>query len=298
MAAEVRGLGYVVVDATDLDAWETFATEIFGLMVAERTPEMLRLRIDEKCYRIDVRKSDRDGVSAIGWEAAGPAQVEELAKSVEALGYKVTREDSGVAYKDRLVSGMASFNDPDGTRIELIWGFKEDKDVFVSPTSAQFVTGEGGLGHIFQMVSDEDAFRRLYFEGLNFKLSDMIDFGPLVGVFTHCNPRHHSFAFAAIPGVPPGLGHIMLETTDIDPVGRAYDRVVAGKMAPLSMTLGRHSNDEMISFYTRTPSGFQIEYGTGGLLIDDDKWSVPRYDVPSFWGHVRVHAHEADVIEA
>ena len=73
--------------------------------------------------------------------------------------------------------------------------------------------------------------------------------------------------------------------------------VVKAKAAPLAMTLGLHSNDEMISFYARSPSGFQIEYGTGGLLIDDAEWLPPRFDVPSFWGHVRVNAAEADVLD-
>ena len=40
------------------------------------------------------------------------------------------------------------------------------------------------------------------------------------------------------------------------------------------MTLGRHTNDLMTSFYVRTPSGFEIEYGTGGLVVDDDTWEV------------------------
>ena len=51
------------------------------------------------------------------------------------------------------------------------------------------------------------------------------------------------------------------------------------------MTLGRHTNDRMTSFYVRTPSGFEIEYGTGGLLVDDATWVVRPYDAGSVWGH-------------
>ena len=40
------------------------------------------------------------------------------------------------------------------------------------------------------------------------------------------------------------------------------------------MSLGRHTNDLMTSFYVRTPSGFEIEYGTGGIVVDDDTWTV------------------------
>ncbi|MFD0567797.1 hypothetical protein ACFQ2M_41870 [Kitasatospora saccharophila] len=37
-----------------------------------------------------------------------------------------------------------------------------------------------------------------------------------------------------------------------------------------------HPNDHMFSFYVRTPSGFSVEYGWGGLLIDDATWYHDR----------------------
>lgn len=50
-------------------------------------------------------------------------------------------------------------------------------------------------------------------------------------------------------------------------------------------TLGRHANDEMISFYVRTPSGFDIEYGHGGLTVDDRTWVARQTTAHSVWGH-------------
>ncbi|MFN8147547.1 MAG: VOC family protein [Candidatus Nanopelagicales bacterium] len=281
---EVRSLGYVVISAGDLDAWETFATELVGLQVAERTEDRLRLRNDSAWYRLDVQRGDAEGVTTLGWEVSGPAELVEFAKILESAGYDVTEESADVA-RDRGAMGVISFTDPDGLRVELFYGQKIDKRKFVSPTGASFVTGEGGLGHVFQLVNDEEKFRQLYLELLGFKLSDYIEFGPIFGTFTHCNPRHHSFAFAAVPNAPKGIGHIMFEVDDIDSVGRAYDKVVKENAAPLAISFGRHSNDQMMSFYVNSPSGFQIEYGTGGLLIDDDTWRPSRYDVPNFWGH-------------
>ncbi len=281
---EVRSLGYVVISAGDLDAWETFATELIGLQVAERTPDRLRLRNDRSWYRLDVQRGDAEGVTTLGWEVGGPQELVEFAKILESAGYDVTEESADFA-RDRGAMGVISFLDPDGLRVELFYGQKIDRSVFVSPTGARFVTGDGGLGHVFQLVNDEEKHRQLYFDLLGFKLSDYIEFGPIFGVFTHCNPRHHSFAFAAVPNAPKGIGHIMFEVDDIDTVGRAYDKVVKEKAAPLAISFGRHSNDQMMSFYVNSPSGFQIEFGTGGLLIDDDTWRPWRYDVPNFWGH-------------
>ncbi len=215
---------------------------------------------------------------------SGPAELVEFAKILESAGYDVTEESADVA-RDRGAMGVISFTDPDGMRVELFYGQKIDKRKFVSPTGASFVTGEGGLGHVFQLVNDEEKFRHLYLELLGFKLSDYIEFGPIFGTFTHCNPRHHSYAFAAVPNAPKGIGHIMFEVDDIDTVGRAYDKVVKEGIAPLAISFGRHSNDQMMSFYANSPSGFQIEYGTGGLLIDDTTWRPSRFDVPNFWGH-------------
>jgi hypothetical protein len=76
----------------------------------------------------------------------------------------------------------------------------------------------------------------------------------------------------------------MLEVASIDDVGSALD-IVNERRIPLAMSLGRHTNDHMTSFYVRSPSGFEIEYGTGGRLIDDATWEVGTYDAPSFWGH-------------
>ena len=54
------------------------------------------------------------------------------------------------------------------------------------------------------------------------------------------------------------------------------------------MTLGRHTNDLMTSFYMRTPSNFMFEYGWGGRNIDPASWQPFECDWgPSLWGHDR-----------
>lgn len=81
-----------------------------------------------------------------------------------------------------------------------------------------------------------------------------------------------------------GLHHLMLESLSLDDVGRTYDLVLERKV-PLILTLGRHSNDQMTSFYMQSPSSFAIEYGWGGRLIDDSDWRVRKYGSPKLWGH-------------
>jgi 3,4-dihydroxy-9,10-secoandrosta-1,3,5(10)-triene-9,17-dione 4,5-dioxygenase len=105
--------------------------------------------------------------------------------------------------------------------------------------------------------------------------------------FLGCNPRHHSLALAPMPAreiSTAGIVHLMIEVASLDDVGRALDRC-ARRGAPVSGTLGRHANDYVVSFYVRTPGGFDIEYGTDGRLVDDATWISRETTAVSLWGH-------------
>jgi hypothetical protein len=88
------------------------------------------------------------------------------------------------------------------------------------------------------------------------------------------------------------LHHFMVEVGSLDDVGQGYDlaQMDEGRIA---YTLGRHTNDHMTSFYVNTPSGFFIEYGWGGRVIDPATWQPHEtFDGPSLWGHERLHLPE------
>ena len=148
--------------------------------------------------------------------------------------------------------------------------------------------GPGGQ----QVVDDVEALR-FYTDVLGFRLRDSMSMpGEFVGKepgskvwlrFLGVNPRHHSLAFLPMPN-PSKCVHIMLEVDALDHVGRALERVRKHK-APLSATLGRHMNDEMISFYVKSPGGFDIEFGTEGLTVDDARWVARESTAVSYWGH-------------
>jgi biphenyl-2,3-diol 1,2-dioxygenase len=123
-----------------------------------------------------------------------------------------------------------------------------------------------------------------YTSMLGMKVSDYVTRGRLKLGFLHCNPRHHSIAFVEYPNAPKRANHFMLQLDNFDAVGRTWDKVQDGA-APVIMTLGRHSNDHMVSFYMRNPSGFGVEYGWGAREVDDSCWQVAQYDTTSTWGH-------------
>ena len=62
-----------------------------------------------------------------------------------------------------------------------------------------------------------------------------------------------------------------------------------GEEGRIGVTLGRHINDEVTSFYSNSPSGFMVEYGWGGRTIDPATWQPEQVSWgPSMWGHDRL----------
>ena len=138
------------------------------------------------------------------------------------------------------------------------------------------------MGHAVLHVKNVESQLAFYKELLGFRVSD---FGkmPAPLYFFHVNGRHHSFAM--IGSGRSGFHHFMVEFKSLDDVGQGYDlaQVEDGRIA---YTLGRHTNDFMTSYYARTPSGFFVENGWGGRVIDPATWEpVEILDGPSLWGH-------------
>lgn len=284
--SEVTALGYLGFRAPDIEAWRTWATELLGLQVAAPPPHAsdkdLFLRMDERGWRFAVEPSDAGGLAYTGWEVPDPAALERLGNTLADAGVDV-KEDPSLA-QTRHVEKLIRCADPDGYDLEFFCGAFIPEQPFVSPLGVRFVTGDLGLGHILQTVSDAAAARHFYLDVLGFRLSDIIEFGRNRVHFLHVNRRHHSLAFVEVPDRRPALGHFMVEVDDLDTVGRALDRVHSG-MATLTETLGKHTNDHMVSFYMMNPSGSQTEYGCMGRLVDDDTWTVNTYSATAYWGH-------------
>jgi 2,3-dihydroxybiphenyl 1,2-dioxygenase len=240
-----------------------------------------------------VRPGASNDISFAGWEVGGPADLQSLAERLRANGVAVVAEPATLAAA-RNVRELVSFADPDGLRHEAFFGpLLLPETPFHSPRAIDgFVTGDQGCGHIVLAAIDPAAQVRFLTEGLGFRISDYIDVDTparrLNLTFLHCTPRHHSIAIAPRPAPHlPRLHHIMLEVASLDDVGSTYD-LAQEQGHPLATSLGRHTNDHMLSFYVTTPAGFLIEYGWGGLQIDDATWHVRRFHRTSTWGHVQL----------
>ena len=283
---KVRALGYVGAESPEAKQWEEFGPEVLGLQrVDGDVPDTVYLRMDDRHHRLAVHPGPKDRLAYLGWDLGGDDDLAEAAEELSASGYAV-KEGTDEECEERAVRRLVRVADPGGAVHELFYGQLSLPGQFQPgrPLSG-FVTGDQGLGHVVCVVPDLAAATRFY-KLLGFKKSDEI-YAFIDAHFFHCNPRHHTIAVGEM-GPVVGLHHIMLELKDLNDVGTTYE-LCRKQGVQFSMDLGRHSNDRMLSFYVRTPGGFEIEYGWGGLLIDDSTWQVVRLPKPSYWGHEMVN---------
>jgi 2,3-dihydroxybiphenyl 1,2-dioxygenase len=287
----VTQLGYLGLSVRELNQWELFAAQVLGLQPNGRDADgSLFLRMDEYHHRFIVHPTGKNDLAYIGWEVATEEGLEAMAAQLERAGVSVTAGTAEEA-EARRVAGMIKFTDPSGMASEIFYGPLVNFDKpFQSPRAISgFKTGDQGLGHFVVSVDDFDRSLHFYRDVLGMRISDFVNISPVPKVkikvgFFHCNPRHHTIAFAQMPGMSRRLHHFMLQLQSLNDVGTTYDLCQAQEV-PIVMKLGKHTNDHMVSFYLRTPSGFNVEYGWGAREVDDATWQVQVHTTGSIWGH-------------
>jgi len=290
----LRSLGYLRIEATNMERWREFGLKVLGMVEGKGAdPDALYLRMDDFPARLVITPGEADRLAAAGWEVANVEELGEMCGRLEAAGAPY-KEGSAAEAADRRVAALIKVEDPSGNTLEIFHGVALEHRRVVSPYGHRFVTGEQGLGHVVLSTSDDEASLRFYRDVLGFRLRDSMRLPPsLVGRpadappawlrFFGCNPRHHSLAFLPMP-TPSGIVHLMVEVENADDVGLCLDRALRRKV-PMSATLGRHVNDLMLSFYMKTPGGFDVEFGCEGRTVDDESWIARESTAVSLWGH-------------
>jgi 2,3-dihydroxybiphenyl 1,2-dioxygenase len=282
----ISSLAYVGLGVADVTAWTRFAVDMLGMQdCGPDAGAEGQLRMDERPWRVLLHENRADDLAYAGFEAPDAASVAALARTFRSEGATV-RDLSASQCDRREAEGGILLQDPDGLDVEVVYGLHDAATPFKSSRNVDFVTGAQGFGHM--VISTANVERSLKFYGaLGFKVSDYIEtvLGPGMPVrlvFLHCNARHHTLALLPIP-TPKRLNHLMFETVAVDSVLEAYYRVQREKH-PIVRHMGRHTNDQMLSFYVRTPAGFDVEYGCDPMRIGHG-WEVKTYDAISVWGH-------------
>ena len=303
----VRSLGYLGFAAPDPSVWLEYATEILGLMPAracagedwgipmipDSGPKSagsgvaedgsVYLKLDDWQWRIAVHPHETNrGLLYMGLEVQDQIDLEAHIERLNAAGHEATLGTADQAAA-RSVTGIAYTTDPCGNAIELFYGPVIDRK-FASPKGMEFLAGSLGAGHVNLLTAGKlEEAQDFYTRVLGFELTDYIHFGGgNVANFYRCNARHHSVGLLKV-GQAIGVHHLMLEVTDIDMVLQCHERVNDAGIT-ITSTLGRHANDQMLSFYMRSPFGFEVEIGFDGRLVDET-WSANQFVEGDLWGH-------------
>ncbi len=290
----IHSLGYIGVNCRDPQKWQTYGTQVLGMedVTARIGGPDIYLKMDDRPFRIIAQQSDTDSFGFCGWETSSLSNLEAVVTKLTAANIEIS-QGSKADKAARQVTELVHFTDPAGNRHELFYGPISDFKQMVSPVGVSgFVTGDMGFGHIVLPAPNFDATTTFFTEVLGFGLSDFMNirFSPDPAEpikrlwFMHCNERHHSLGLFEME-MPSGCVHAMVEVASIDEVGKCNDRRIANDIQ-LAGTLGRHANDHIVSFYMRSPSNFDIEYGTEGRRIKDwSNYTVFESTAVSFWGH-------------
>ena len=285
----VTALSYLGVRSDRLDEWSDFAGSLLGMQRLDRGGKAMAFRMDHQVQRLLVSDEPGETLAFIGWEVETRADLECYAARLERAGHAVHLGQTALADR-RFVESLIWFLDPDGNRLELVYNPLRTDDPFRPgrPISG-FKTGPLGMGHAVLHVDRIEDLLPFYRDLLDFRVSDY-GLRPYQLYFFHVNGRHHSFAM--VGSGRKGFHHFMVEFQHLDDVGQGYD-LACQRRDGIAYTLGRHTNDYMTSFYANSPSGFFVENGWGGRVIDPASWTPHETtDGPSFWGHERLHLTE------
>jgi 2,3-dihydroxyethylbenzene 1,2-dioxygenase len=282
----VTELGYVGIGVKDGDAWKSYASDIVGMEVSdEGEQDRFYLRLDNWHHRIVVHANDEDDLMYVGWRVPWPDDLDAIARRLGDAGieYKVGGKEEA---EERRVLGLLKLTDPGGNAVEIFYGPQIDAHRPFRPgrgLHGRFVTGNRGMGHLILREDDVEAafkfYRLLGLQGsldARFILPNGV---PTTPVFMHCNDRQHSLAFG-LGSMPKRINHLMVEYTHLDDLGLAHD-IANRRKVDIAVHLGKHANDEALTFYMATPSAWLLELAWGARPTPAQQ----EYSVSDIFGH-------------
>ncbi|HMG41442.1 MAG TPA: VOC family protein [Acidimicrobiales bacterium] len=292
---EIYGIAYIGFESPNAKQMLEYGPEVFGFGLNEsRDDGSVYLTMDDRDHRIAVHPGERDRFAYVGIETKDKWAWEQGIETLRSAGIEVTVGDDELE-EQRGCYGVAQFLDPAGWPHELVYGHAYHSGGW-HPGRAHrgFRSEEYGLGHTVLVADDVAEIERYckdvmgykwYIQGLrkgggsfwrfrNSDLSHNIAYG--------LNPNHRRGDTATV------IPHIGVYCRTLDDVGIAADIVEERYPERVEMTLGRHMQDPVVSFYSKTPAGFTIEYIWGeDLDVPDGPYVERRAGKLSLWGHKR-----------
>ena len=102
MMNELQNLAYIVVEASDLPAWDDYAASVVGLARGAGNGKALPLRMDDHPWRILVEEGPADDLAAAGWDLGSAEALEDYVEGLRGKGVTVAEADPAARSVTRL----------------------------------------------------------------------------------------------------------------------------------------------------------------------------------------------------
>ncbi|MBJ8343838.1 VOC family protein [Antrihabitans sp. YC2-6] len=284
-------LGYVVIETEKFSDWIRFGRDAIGMHLDSLDADTIRFRLDDHECRFLLRRGPAEDVVAVGWQLDDHVTFDRIVSRVRSHGV-LLREGTPEEAALRGVARLTRFPGPKGLTQEIF----TKANVAAAPLDIRtsgFVTGEGGMGHIAITSNKPQQVRGYYNTVFDARLTDYID-ETISGLklkirFLRVNERHHSVAIAALQQLPVDpirtrVQHLNIQVAALDDMTTSYLRV--GDLGfDMALAVGQHTNDRELSYYARTPSGFEWEVGWNPVVVDENTWEPTTHKGISTWGH-------------
>jgi extradiol dioxygenase len=290
---EISRIAYVGYESPNAKQMLEYGPEVFAFGLNEsRNDDSVYLTMDDSEYRIAVHPGEVDRMSYIGVELKDKWAWESAIETLRSSGFEVTVGDAELEAQ-RGCYGVAQFLDPAGWPHELVYGHSFTTGGWLPGRAhAGFRSDAYGLGHTV-LVTDDLVKTEAYCKdvmGYKWYIQGLRKGAATFWRFKNSN-LSHNIAYGLNPGHKYGdtatsVPHIGVYCNTLDDVGIAWDITQERNPEGIVMTLGRHMQDPVVSFYSKTPAGFTIEYIWGeDLEIPDDTYVERRATKLSVWGH-------------
>lgn len=284
-------MGYAVIQSQKTDEWLTLLKDGLGTHVA-LDKGSLQVRLDQHQCRFLIEPGDQEDIVSLGLEMTDDEALQTVLERLRRQHIDVTVH-SGPAAALRGVKKFWLFKGPKGLNIELF------SQPLMGPAPLKmhttgFFTGDHGFGHVAIVTKRPDDMFTFLRDTFDIRHTDDVH-ARISGVllnfkFLRFNKRHHSIALAYTPGhikldpIRTRIQHLEVQVATLEDMTAAYERCKKLGIT-IAMAVGQHANDKAISFYVKTPSGFDLECGWNPIPVLEDSWKPEIWDRISIWGH-------------
>lgn len=285
-------LGYIAIESRRFADWRRFGKDAIGMHLDEMAPDVIRFRLDDHQARFIIVRGPAEDVVALGWELDDHESFDRIIARVTGHGVPTvdgTDEEAAIRGVERLVR----FPGPNRLAQEIFTRAHLTDQPLAMTNRGGFVTGNAGMGHVAITSTKPQQMRGYYNTVFDARLSDYIDetiSGAKLKIrFLRVNERHHSIAIANVRTLPVNpirtrVQHLNIEVASLDDMTHAYQRVKQLGF-DMALSVGQHTNDEELSFYAQSPSGFEWEVGWNPITVDEKTWEPTTHQGISIWGH-------------